>query len=67
MIKETITTIVLKPEEGMRLTNGIDIAEKDVWLGVGDSLENWYEITEAEYERIEEERKKENELLPDNR
>ncbi len=66
MIKETITTIVLKPEEGMRLTNGTDIAEKDVWLGVGDSPDNWHEITEEEAKKIEEERNVADELLPDN-
>jgi hypothetical protein len=57
----------IEPEKGMRLTDGNIIAEKEIYLGKGDSLENWHEITEAEYERIEEERKKENELHPDNR
>lgn len=34
--------------EGMILTNG-DVYGKSVSLGVNDSIENWYEITEKEY------------------
>lgn len=49
--------------QGMVLTNG-DIYAKEVYLGVIDKPENWYEITEESYEailKIEEE--KEAELL----
>lgn len=65
MIKENITLIKIKASEGMILTNG-DVYGREIFLGKGDSPENWHEITEAEYEQIEEERKKKNELLPDN-
>lgn len=57
-----ITDINLKrldPSEGMRLTNGTDIAEGSVYLGVGDSADNWYEITEEEAEKIIAEREAE--------
>ena len=57
-----ITDINLKrldPSEGMRLTNGTDIAEGSVYLGVGDSADNWYEITEEEYNKIMAEREAE--------
>lgn len=37
--------------EGMYLTNG-DAFGKVVYLGYGDKMENWREITEAEYERL---------------
>lgn len=46
----------LEPSEGMRLTNGTDIAEGSVYLGVGDSADGWYEITEEEYNKIMAER-----------
>ena len=35
--------------EGMILTNG-EAFGRVVFLGTGDSAENWHEITEAEYE-----------------
>jgi hypothetical protein len=57
-----ITDINLKridPSEGMRLTNGTDIAEGSVYLGVGDSADNWYEITAEEAEKIMAEREAE--------
>lgn len=57
---------IIKASKGMVFTNG-EVFAKEIELAVSDSPDNWYEITEAEYERIEEERKKENELLPDNR
>lgn len=66
MIKENITLIKLKASEGMILTNG-DVFGREIFLGKGDSPENWHEITDEEYEKIQEERNKENELLPDNR
>lgn len=60
-----ITNINLKridPSEGMRLTNGADIAEGSVYLGVGDSADNWYEITEEEAEKILAERQASEEI-----
>ena len=41
----------IKASEGMILTNGNAYAEI-VSLGVGDSPENWHEITEMEYNDI---------------
>lgn len=61
-----ITDINLKridPSEGMRLTNGTDIAEGSVYLGVGDSAANWYEITAEEAEKIIAEREAANEVI----
>ena len=63
MIVNDITLKELKPSKNMRLTNGTDIAEGSVFLGVGDSVDNWYEITEEKAERIQAERDSVNELL----
>ena len=56
MIITDITVRKLKPSEGMRLTNGEVLAEGEVYLGKGDSPDNWYEITEEEYQKIMAER-----------
>ena len=56
MIIKDITLKELKPSKNMRLTNGTDIAEGSVFLGAGDSVDNWYEITEEEAQRIQAER-----------
>jgi hypothetical protein len=37
--------------EGMVLTNG-EAFGRVVFLGTGDSADNWHEITEAEYEAL---------------
>ncbi len=63
MIVNNITLKELKPSKNMRLTNGTDIAKGSVFLGVGDSVDNWYEITEEEAQRIETERSVDNGLL----
>ena len=47
IIKET-TLRELIPDKNKRLTDGKVIAEKSVFLGVGDSADNWYEIPEEE-------------------
>lgn len=47
--------ITLYADEGMVLTNGIEHG-KEVTLEVGMSADDWYEITEEEYNRIMEER-----------
>ena len=46
----------LSPSVGMKLTNGGVPADGDVYLAVGDSADNWYEITEEEYNKIMAER-----------
>ena len=52
MTQETITRIKLTAAEGMVLTNG-ETFGKEVYLGTGDCAENWHEITEEEYEKIQ--------------
>lgn len=37
--------------EGMILTNG-EVYGKSISLGVNDSIDNWWEITEDEYNKI---------------
>ena len=41
--------IKLTARDGMWLTDG-EIFAKTVYLGVNDKPENWYEITEEEYQ-----------------
>lgn len=52
MKTETITTLKLIASEGMTLTDGEHFG-KEVFLGTGDSADNWHEITDAEAERIQ--------------
>ena len=52
MKQETITSIKLIASKGMILTNG-ETYGKEVYLGTGDKPENWSEITEEEYEKIQ--------------
>jgi hypothetical protein len=61
MTIEKVELIKIKPSPNMRLTNGIDIAEGEVCIGVGDLPDNWYEITDEEYEKIKAERVENNE------
>ena len=51
MEKTTVKVIKLTAAEGMTLTNG-EVYGKNVYLGVNDKPENWYEITDEEYNRI---------------
>lgn len=46
----------LRAAKGMRLTNGETYSdpEETIYLGANDKPENWYEVTEAEYEKIQE-------------
>jgi hypothetical protein len=48
MTETKITLRKLTASEGYVLTNG-DVYGKEVYLGVNDSAENRYEITDAEY------------------
>ena len=40
---------VLIADNGMTYTNGFDFS-KEIWLGLNDSPENWYQITDKEAE-----------------
>jgi len=51
MKKETIKQIILTADEGMYLTNG-ETYGKTVVLPESADQSVWYEITEAEYEKI---------------
>ncbi len=62
MITENITLTKLIASEGMTLTNG-EVFGKEAYLGRNDSPENWYEITDEEAKKIEDERNKTDELL----
>ena len=39
--------IVLRPDDGMVLTNG-ETVTTEVWLGINDSPDNWHEIPDDE-------------------
>ena len=49
-----MSRLKLKATEGMILTNG-EIYGREVFLGSGDSPDNWWEISEEEYNKITEE------------
>ncbi len=51
MTETTIKITKLTAAEGMVLTNG-QAYGKEIYLGKNDKAENWYEITDAEYEEI---------------
>ena len=55
MITETITRIKLTASEGMVLTDGESFG-KEVFLAEDADASKWYEITEAEYEKVMQER-----------
>ena len=48
---ETIELKKITASENMILTNG-EAYGKEVYLGVNDKPENWYEITDEEYNKI---------------
>ena len=52
----------LKAKEGMILTNG-EVYGKSISLGVNDSIDNWWKITEGEYAEIVASQEIENEIL----
>lgn len=51
MIETIITIQKLIASEGYVLTNG-DVYGKEVYLGINDSVNNWYEISDTEYTDI---------------
>lgn len=59
MKHDTVIINKIIAEEGMILTDGQSYG-KVVYLGKEDSVINWYEITEQEYERIMAEQNEEN-------
>lgn len=42
----------LIPAKGMVLSNGEAHKDGEIYLGCNDKPENWYEITQADYEEI---------------
>jgi hypothetical protein len=48
---------IIKAKEGMVLTNGevYSSVGGSVYLGINDSPDNWREITEEEYNKLQEE------------
>ncbi|MBR2877820.1 MAG: hypothetical protein IKL42_05465 [Clostridia bacterium] len=54
MITEKITTIKLIASEGMTLTDGEHFG-KEIYLGTGDSADNWHEISDAEAQKMQKE------------
>ena len=50
--------VKLKATEGMIYTNG-ETYGREIFLGSGDSPDNWWEITEEEYEAVMEKKLKE--------
>ena len=54
MTQETLKQIILTADEGMCLTNG-EIYGKTVVLPESADINEWYEITEAEAEVLQEE------------
>ena len=53
MTKETIKQIILKADEGMHLTNG-ETYGKTIILPENANADEWYEISEAEYQKATE-------------
>ena len=51
MDKSILRITKLTSAEGMTLTNGSSFS-KEVYLGVNDSADNWWEITDAECDKI---------------
>ena len=55
MITQNIQLTKLIASEGHTLTNG-EAFGQEIYLGVNDSVENWYEITTEEAEAIQKQR-----------
>jgi hypothetical protein len=54
MTKDTITQVILKADNGFYLTNG-ETYGKTIILPESANVNDWWEITEAEYEQIQKE------------
>lgn len=57
MESKTVELRILKAEENMVLTNGENFSSigGEVYLGVNDSPDNWWEITQEEFEQMQKE------------
>jgi hypothetical protein len=53
-----MSRVKMKATDGMILTNG-EIYGREVFLGTGDSPDNWWEISLTEYEKKMEDMKNE--------
>ena len=51
MIITDITLRKLSPSNGMRLTNGEVLADGDIYFDRNTIVDDWYEITEEEYQQ----------------
>lgn len=62
---KTIELKEVKAEEGKVLTNGETYSSVggSIFLGVNDSIDNWWEITEEEYQHIIDEQNKEDDYV----
>lgn len=62
-MKQTNYTVqVIEPSMGYTLTDtNYSVFSKKIFLGVNDSVENYFEITNEEAERIMKEKEKQNE------
>lgn len=63
MITTTIEIIKITPSPGNVLTNGETYAFNCVHIGKNDSIDNWYEITIEEYEKIMAEHNADHEVM----
>lgn len=48
MIETKIELIEVQASDGFVLTNGV-VYSKKIYLGINDSITNWYEITDEAY------------------
>ena len=62
MTESTIKITKLTASEGHVLTNG-EVYGKEIYLGKNDKVENWHEITDAEYSEVMEAAEKVGESL----
>ena len=65
MTEEIITRVRIRPSEGNRLTDGIDVVDV-VYLAEGASKDKWYEVSESEAEAILNEKQLREEAISDN-
>ena len=53
MTQTTIELVKLTASDGMTLTNG-EVFGKEVYLGCNSTPDNWYEITDEEAKKLQE-------------